>query len=206
VFKEVVLEVVPEDATILLTSTWAMKKKANGTFHARLNARGFEQVDGEHYGSDDKSAPVLSEISIRVILTLIVMAAWWAELMDVLGVFLHGGFDPKHMMYMFVPQGFEAWYPSNVVLLLLHIIYGTKQVANRFWKKLLAALRCMGFAEVKRMLAHSAADSSLLGSDQDRLTVELTWSRDAGNAVMKRYVFAGAMSLLQLRRSQTRDR
>jgi len=27
-------------------STWAMKKKANGTFRARLNARGFEQVDG----------------------------------------------------------------------------------------------------------------------------------------------------------------
>ena len=33
----------------IITSTWAMKKKkSNGVFRARLNARGYEQVDGEH--------------------------------------------------------------------------------------------------------------------------------------------------------------
>jgi hypothetical protein len=36
---------VPVGAKVL-TSTWAMKKKANGTFRARLNGRGFEQVTG----------------------------------------------------------------------------------------------------------------------------------------------------------------
>jgi hypothetical protein len=50
VFEVVDIKNVPDDATIL-TSTWAMKKKANGTFHARLNTRGFEQIDGEHYDS-----------------------------------------------------------------------------------------------------------------------------------------------------------
>jgi hypothetical protein len=44
-------EMIPEDATVL-TSTWVMKKKANGTFRARLNARGFEQIDREHFNSD----------------------------------------------------------------------------------------------------------------------------------------------------------
>ena len=33
---------VPEDAKII-SSTWAMKKKSNGTCRARLNAQGFEQ-------------------------------------------------------------------------------------------------------------------------------------------------------------------
>jgi hypothetical protein len=31
---------LPPDAKFI-TSTWAMKKKANGTYHARLNARGY---------------------------------------------------------------------------------------------------------------------------------------------------------------------
>ena len=41
---------LPADAKIL-TSTWAMKKKANGTYQARLNGRGYEQVDGIHFDS-----------------------------------------------------------------------------------------------------------------------------------------------------------
>lgn len=40
----------PEGAKVI-TSTWAIKKKANGTYIARLNAIGSEQVGGEHYNS-----------------------------------------------------------------------------------------------------------------------------------------------------------
>jgi hypothetical protein len=32
----------------ILTITWAMKKKASRMYRARINARGFEQVDGIH--------------------------------------------------------------------------------------------------------------------------------------------------------------
>ena len=63
VWEEVDAEEVPEDAKIL-TSTWAMKKKSNGTFRARLNARGFEQVDGEHYREEDKSSLVVNDVTI----------------------------------------------------------------------------------------------------------------------------------------------
>lgn len=72
VFQAVPMNEVPKGAKIL-TSTWAMKKKANGTKRARLNARGFEQVDGEHYNEDDKAAPVVTLSAILVLLTLIVM-------------------------------------------------------------------------------------------------------------------------------------
>jgi hypothetical protein len=45
VFKPVPRSSLPDGAKIL-TSTWAMKKKANGVFRARLTARGYEQVAG----------------------------------------------------------------------------------------------------------------------------------------------------------------
>jgi hypothetical protein len=78
---------VPKDATIM-TSTWAMKRKANGTLRARMNAQGFEQINGEHYEEDDKAAPVVNDITIRIAMCLMVMAAWMAHIMDVHGAFL----------------------------------------------------------------------------------------------------------------------
>ncbi len=48
----------------ILTSTWAMKKKANGTYRARLNARGYEQVPGKHYDPNSIAAPVTSDVTI----------------------------------------------------------------------------------------------------------------------------------------------
>ena len=132
---------VPEGATIL-TTTWAMKKKSNGTFRARLNARGFEQQDGEHFDKDTIASPVVNEATIKIMLILLAMhVTWVAMLMDVRGAFLHGLFDPGHILFMEIPQGFEKWYPSNVVLLLLKTIYGLRQAAYAFWKIILEAFR-----------------------------------------------------------------
>jgi len=47
VWKSIDRAKIPSNSKVL-TSTWAMKKKASGKFRARLNARGFEQVDGIH--------------------------------------------------------------------------------------------------------------------------------------------------------------
>ena len=48
VLKAVNRKDVPKDEKII-TSTWAMKKKARGLHRARTNARGFEQTDGMHF-------------------------------------------------------------------------------------------------------------------------------------------------------------
>ena len=49
----------------VLTQTWAMKKKANGTYRVRMNACGYdEQIDGVHYDENLKAAPVANEIVI----------------------------------------------------------------------------------------------------------------------------------------------
>ena len=107
VWTPIILKDVPEGEKVI-TSTWAINKKANGTYHARLNVRGFQQVQGVHYDSSDISSPVTNDMSIRIIMVLTLMAGWIAQIFDVKGAFLHGEFDegtdPVHMA---VSEGFE---------------------------------------------------------------------------------------------------
>ena len=68
----------------IMTSTWAMKKKTNGKLRGRLNARGYEQVDGEHYHAENIAAPVTNENTVRIVMTLLCSNPdWVAEVMDV---------------------------------------------------------------------------------------------------------------------------
>ena len=148
VFKAVPKSKVPPGAKIL-TLTWAMKKKANGTYRARINARGFEQIEGEHYDATATAAPVVNEATIFIVLILMVMGGMYAELMDVRGAFLLGTFPDGETLYMSVPQGFENYYGNEVVLLLLKTIYGLKQAAYAYWTALLAVLKKIGLQRSK---------------------------------------------------------
>jgi hypothetical protein len=78
VFKTVPKDEVPIGAKVL-SSAWAMKKKANGTCRARLNARGYEQIDGEHYDENEKFAPVVSDVAIHIVLIMIAMTHYKME-------------------------------------------------------------------------------------------------------------------------------
>jgi hypothetical protein len=71
----------------VMTSTWAMKKHSNGTYRARLNARGYEQVDGIHYDSSNISSPMTHYATIRIIMVLMIIFKWSAQLVDVKGAF-----------------------------------------------------------------------------------------------------------------------
>ena len=116
VFEAVPKDEMPKDAKVL-TSTWAMKQKADGTKRARINARGFEQIPGEHYDETGISSPVVNEASIFIILTLMVMGRMFGELNDVKGAFLNGEFSQGEKLFMKVPKGFEQYYPANVMLI-----------------------------------------------------------------------------------------
>ena len=135
---------VPADAKIL-SNVWAMKKKANGTFRARLNARGYEQVDGEHYDSHATFAPVASEMTIMIIFVLIILANWVVHVMDVKGAFLLGGFEKDRKMWMTIPKGMESKYPPGWLILLGKTLYGTKQAARAFWNKVQEVMQLIGF-------------------------------------------------------------
>ena len=60
-----------------------MKLKSNGTYRAKINMRRYEQEDGEHYDSASISFPVTNDVSIRVMLTLMLMAQMRAYIVDV---------------------------------------------------------------------------------------------------------------------------
>jgi hypothetical protein len=136
---------VPVGAKVL-TSTWAMKKKANGTFRARLNGRGFEQVPGIHYDPKFLAAPVVSLMTIRIVFVLMIMANWTAHVLDVRGAFLKGDFGDGETLYLHVPQGMTKWYIGNVVL---QTLYGLKQAAYRFWLYLLTIVHHVQFSRSK---------------------------------------------------------
>jgi len=163
---------VPEGAKIL-TSTWAMKKKSNGTFRGRLNVRGFQQTDGVHYYAQNIAAPVTNPSSVRIALTLFAMNPdWIAMVIDVEGAFLQGKFTDGEEIYIEVPQGFEKYYPEGTVLRCNVPIYGTKQAAACFYNKLVKELK-------DRNYKRSKADPCLYFVwIENRLALFISWVDD----------------------------
>jgi hypothetical protein len=132
-----------------------MKKKASGTYRARLllNARGFEQVGGKNYDKTQILSPVVDEITVRMVLTLICISRWCTMLFKVKGAFICGNFENGEQLYMEVPQGFERFCSANAVLLLLKTINGLKKAALAFWRELCNAFKSMKCGREKLVLA-----------------------------------------------------
>ena len=72
VFKEVKRQELPAEVKTI-DSTRACKKKSNGTLRGRLTARGFRQIKGQHYDNASISAPVTNTMTIRIIMTIMLM-------------------------------------------------------------------------------------------------------------------------------------
>ena len=74
---------------------------------------------------------------------------------------------------MEVPEGFEDYYPGDVLLFLLKTIYGLKQAAMAFWRELLKAMRHM-------QCTRSNADPCLYfkWNSKMELTIWLSWIDD----------------------------
>ena len=144
VWRKVHRRSIPCGAKVI-TSTWAMKKKANGIHRTRLVARGYEQNEGEHFDSNFISSPVVSDVTIRIVLVLMIIYGWGAHVLDVNGAFLLGHFENGETIYMEIPQGFDRFYSKEDILLLERTLYGLKQAANSFWMELVECLVDMGF-------------------------------------------------------------
>ena len=78
-----------------------------------------------------------NDVTIRVVLTMMLLAYWQEQNVDINGEFLHGHFENGEIIHMSVPKVFEKYYPADVVLLLLRTLYGLKQAAMAFWRELL---------------------------------------------------------------------
>ena len=182
---------IPRNVRILDT-TWAMKKKSNGTYRARINARGFKQVDGEHYDSASISSPVTNDTTIRIAFVLMIMMQGDGKLCDVKGAFLHGEFEDGEVIYIHVPKGFEKHYAKDDVLRLNKTIYGLKQSAAAFWKELLKAMQSMGYSR-------SATDPCLYYKWIDgKLNIWLSWIDDCLNVGDPEHVKVAIKDLMKL--------
>ena len=89
-------------------------------------------------------SPVVHEITVCIMLVLMVMALWHAEIVDTKGAFPKASFDPKHKVYMEIPKGFEKFYPKNVLLLLKKTLYGVKNAVKAIWLVLLKIMASIG--------------------------------------------------------------
>ena len=110
----------------IIDSTWAMKKKANGQYHACLAARGFKQTYGKSFVYHNISSPVVHDITEHVVLTMLLMSGWVAHIVDVNGAFLLGEFKENEHIYMKILKGFEKFDSSDVLLYLQKTLYGVK--------------------------------------------------------------------------------
>ena len=193
VFKPVLKEDVPAGAKFVST-TWAMKRKSTGTHRARMTMRGYEQEEGVHYDGSTTAAPVTNDVSIRMMLTLALMAGWIGHIVDVKGAFLHGEFENGEQIYTKIPQGFERhWDPSKYVWLLTKTTYGLIQAAVQFWKSLLEAMKHMKYNR-------SSADPCLYWNwhEEDGLSVWLSWVDDCCGLGPKKVVMKSKEQLKRL--------
>ena len=157
-----------------MTTTWAMKQKSNGVRRARMNMRGYEQEENIHYDPSSTAAPVTNDVTIRMMLTLALMAGWTGHIIDVKGAFLHGEFENGEQIYTKIPEGFEKFWDPNIwVWLLMKTTYGLIQAAVQFWKTLLKAMRYMKYNR-------SRADPCLYWKYEgdEGLSVWLSWVND----------------------------
>ena len=137
---------VPKNVDII-DSTWAMKKKANGQYCAHLAARGFKQAHGKSFEYHDISSPVVHDITVHIVLTILLMSGWAAHIVDVNGAFLLGEFRENEHIYMKVPKGFERFYSPDVLLYLRKTLYGVKNATKAFWRLLLGIMNSMGYKQ-----------------------------------------------------------
>ena len=124
----------------VMTSTWACKKKSNGTYSNRLNARGFMQIAGKHFDSASTAGLVTNNTTIRVVLVLMLLADLTTRIYGVKGAFLKGKFEGRRV-FMEVPQGMKHHYWDMAVLRLVKPICGLKYAALLFWQRLLEIMK-----------------------------------------------------------------
>ena len=141
VWKKVKLSDIPKDRR-LIGCRWVHKVKRNGVSRARLVALGYSQVPGLDY--TDNFAPVIQDVTFRLICLMMLMHGWLAEIVDIETTFLYG--ELEEQIFMKIPDEYEVVVKDDKInrnedcFMLIRTIYGTVQAARQFYKKLSSVL------------------------------------------------------------------
>lgn len=165
--KTWVLEKPPPDANIV-TCRWVFhaKKDASGSvyrYRARLVARGFSQIPGIDFF--DTYAPVAKTASIRTALAFAARHDFEVHQLDVKSAYLNGEFEENEVIWMAVPPGTDLTSDKSLALRLLRPLYGLKQSARHWHKKLLRVLQeklAMSQCDVDQAVFFRVQDTDLI--------------------------------------------
>ena len=127
-------------------SKWAFKKKLNAIgkvekYKARLEAKGYSQVEGIDFG--DTFSPIAKLTSIRFLLSLTTTFDLEVEQMDVKTTLLHWNLDEE--IYMKQPEGFIVKGNKELACNLKKSLYGLKQYPRMWYQKFNAYILGLGF-------------------------------------------------------------
>ncbi|PIL37456.1 transcription factor [Ganoderma sinense ZZ0214-1] len=129
----------PPPGTNIVSCRWVFhaKKDASGNisrYRARLVARGFSQIPGTDFF--DTYAPVAKTASIRTVLAFAARHDLEVHQVDVKSAYLNGEFDDNEVIYMSIPPGADLTDDPTLALRLLRPLYGLRQSARHWYKKL----------------------------------------------------------------------
>lgn len=144
---------------------YKIKRKADGSldrYKARLVAKGFKQRYGIYY--EDTFSPVVKDVTIRTVLSIVVSRGWSLRQLDVQNAFLHGVLEEE--VYMRQPPGYENAKTLNYVCKLDKALYGLKQALRAWYSRLSGKLYELGFKSSK-------ADTSLFLYNKGGVTIYL---------------------------------
>ena len=118
-----------------------LKKDSSGNivrYKARLVAQGFSQVPGVDFF--DTYAPVAKMATIRTVLAFAARHDYEIHQVDIKNAFLNGKFEEQEVIYMKLPPGVELTKEKGKVLRLLKPLYGLRQSARHWYKRLWGVL------------------------------------------------------------------
>ncbi|KAJ1520362.1 hypothetical protein ONE63_003497 [Megalurothrips usitatus] len=145
-----VFEIVDRPKCVkVLSCKWVFKIKQHQDgsierFRARLVARGFDQIKGVNYHKTD--SPVIKKKTVRLLLAIAVQKNWVVHHLGVLSAYLNSPLEEE--VYVEIPDGIES--DRSKVWKLNKSLYGLKQSAREWHKRIDSMLRDLGLESLKK--------------------------------------------------------
>ncbi|KAJ5462264.1 hypothetical protein N7530_010469 [Penicillium desertorum] len=129
-----------------LTLRWVFKIKYDGTYKARLVARGFRQIKDLDY--HEVYAVVAKPMSFKIFTAIAASKGWLLHHVDIMTAFLYA--ELKEPIEIELPEGMQDEYPAaDFIGLLQKTIYGLKQSPREWYRLLHDVLISIGFVRTQ---------------------------------------------------------